>query len=170
MDSIGLIKFVSGMNKGLDFAKRPLRNATSLLIGCGCNPGAVDLDLEVKRYKQKVNAGAEFVFSQPIYDMKLLDNFLRKIKDVKKIPFFVGVLPLASLKNAEFLHNEVPGMQVPGDVMKRLQKENSKEGQRRVGLEVARDILQCARELTEVGGAYLFPPFGKYKLIEDLLK
>lgn len=169
MDSIGLISFVANMNRGLDFAGRPIKGQTSFVIGCGCNPGAVDTDLEAERYRQKVEAGAEYVFSQPVYDLKIVDNFLAKIKGVKKIPFFVGVLPLTSLKNAEFLHNEVPGMQVPDKVMNRIRAETSREGQRAVGLEVAADILAYARDLSAVGGAYIFPPFGKYNLIEKLL-
>lgn len=170
MDSIGLIKFTSNLNRGLDFAGRPLKEATSLLIGCGCNPGAVDVDLEVERFRQKVEAGAEFVFSQPIYDMKMLDKFLSKIVGIKPIPFFVGILPLASLKNAEFLHNEVPGMQIPKRIMKMLEGESTKDGQREIGLSVAKDILDGVRKIPQIGGAYVFPPFGKYRLVEKLLQ
>lgn len=170
LDSIGLISLAVNLNSGLDFASRPLKGATSLLIGCGCNPGAVDVDLEAERFRQKVEAGAEFTFSQPAYDLKILDRFLERIKGVKPIPFFVGVLPLASLKNAEFLHNEVPGMQVPKNIMDRLRKESTRDGQRKVGLEVAHDILKYARELPQVSGAYIFPPFGKYRLVEELLR
>jgi len=169
MDSIGLIRFVSNMNQGRDFARRPLKQKTSFVIGCGCNPGAVDLDLEVERFRKKVAAGAEYVFSQPVYDMKMLDRFLDKIKDIKKIPFFVGILPLVSLKNAEFLHNEVPGMQVPDEIMKRIKRESTKEGQQEVGVEVARDMLNYARINSQVGGTYIFPPLGRYKLVERLL-
>lgn len=170
MDSIGLISFASNLNHGLDFANRPMQGATSLLIGCGCNPGAVDIDLEVERFRQKVEAGAEFVFSQPIYDMKVLDRFLGRIRDIKPIPFFVGVLPLASLRNAEFLHNEVPGMQIPKKVMDMMRAETSRDGQRDVGLAVARDVLKSVRGIAQIGGAYVFPPFGNYKLVEKLLE
>lgn len=169
IDAVGLIHFAANLNRGLDFANRPIKGATSLVIGCGCNPGAVDIGLEAERYAKKVEAGAEFAFSQPVYDLKMLDEFLTRIKRVKSIPFFVGVLPLASLKNAEFLHNEVPGMQIPYEMMERLRKETSKEGQRRVGTEVAREILKYAREDSLISGAYIFPPLGKYKLVEKLL-
>lgn len=169
IDSIGLIRFVSNLNRGLDFANRPIKSQTSLLIGCGCNPGAVDMDLEADRFRQKVDSGAEFVFSQPVYDLEMLEKFLSKIKGVKEIPFFVGVLPLSSLKNAEFLHNEVPGMQVPHSVMERLRAESTKEGQRRVGIDVAREILTFARGSDKISGAYVFPPLGQYKLVEKLL-
>lgn len=170
LDSIGLIKFVANLNRGLDFSNRPLKEATSLVIGCGCNPGAVELDLEVERFKRKVEAGAEFVFSQPVYDMEMLSIFLERIKDVKHIPFFIGILPLTSLKNAEFLHNEVPGMQVPAKVMERLCREETKDGQRAIGMEVAQDTLKLARGIKQIGGAYIFPPFGKYELVGELLR
>lgn len=170
VDAIGLIHFAHNLNVGLDFANRPIGGQTSLVIGCGCNPGAVDMDLEVERLKKKTEAGAEFVFSQPVYDSKLLDQFLSKCRSFLKIPFFVGVLPLASLKNAEFLHNEVPGMQVPLKVMEMLRSAPSKEAQREVGLIVAKEALREARHMQGVQGAYIFPPFGKYEAVLHLLE
>ncbi|MDO8526059.1 MAG: bifunctional homocysteine S-methyltransferase/methylenetetrahydrofolate reductase [Deltaproteobacteria bacterium] len=170
VDAIGLIHFVNNLNHGLDFANRPIGETTSLVIGCGCNPGAIDMDLEVERLRKKQEAGAEYVFSQPVYDSKLLDKFLTKCKSFLKIPFFVGVLPLASLKNAEFLHNEVPGMQVPETVMERLRKASSKEAQRDVGLSVAQESLKEAKSMQAVKGVYIFPPFGKYEAVLELLK
>jgi len=147
-----------------------MKDQTSFLIGCGVNPGAVDLDLEAERYRRKVEAGAEFVFSQPVYDIKLLETFLGKIKNVKPIPFFVGVLPLASLRNAEFLHNEVPGMQIPNEIMKAMQAASTKEAQREVGLEIARDALVAAKSISFVRGAYVFPPFRSYQAVEKLIE
>jgi homocysteine S-methyltransferase len=170
IDSIGLIRFASNLNRGLDFASRPLKGATSLVIGCGCNPGAVDIDIEADRFRKKVEAGAEFAFSQPVYDLKILEKFFEKIKNVKKIPFFVGILPLASLKNAEFLHNEVPGMQIPAKIMDRMRKETARDGWQKVGLDVASEIIGYARSSVKVGGAYIFPPFGNYRLVERLLR
>ncbi len=169
VDSIGLINFVANLNQGLDFSDRPLKQATNLLIGCGVNPGAVDLDLEVERYKQKVGAGAEYVFSQPVFNNKLLLDFFERIKDVPKIPFFVGIMPLVSLRNAEFLHNEVPGMQVPDDIMQKMQAAKSKDAQKQVGIKAAKQALLAAKELNEVQGTYIFPPLGNYQLVEDLL-
>jgi len=170
LDAIGLIRGVSHLNQGLDFSGRPMKDQTSFLIGCGVNPGAVDLDLEAERYRRKVEAGAEFVFSQPVYDIKLLETFLGKIKNVKPIPFFVGVLPLASLRNAEFLHNEVPGMQIPNEIMKAMQAASTKEAQREVGLEIARDALVAAKSISFVRGAYVFPPFRSYQAVEKLIE
>jgi len=169
IDSVGLIHFASNLNNGLDFAGRPIKQRTKLVIGCGFNPGAIDLDLEVERYKLKVEAGAEFAFSQPIYEPHLLEDFLKRIENVKSIPLFVGVLPLASLRNAEFLHNEVPGMEVPPAIMEQLKKAKTKEGQREIGLSVARETLAEAKRMQGIQGAYIFPPFGNYKAVEKLL-
>lgn len=170
VDAIGLIRFIKNLNCGLDFANRPIGEATSLVIGCGCNPGAVDMDLEAERLRKKIAAGAEFVFSQPVYESQLLDTFLGKCKSFLKIPFFVGILPLASLKNAEFLHNEVPGMQVPQGVMERLRKASGREMQQAVGLSVAQEALREARSNALVKGVYIFPPFGKYEAVVDLIR
>ncbi|MFA4875400.1 MAG: bifunctional homocysteine S-methyltransferase/methylenetetrahydrofolate reductase [bacterium] len=170
IDSIGLIRFVSNLNRGIDFAERPIKEATKFLIGCGVNPGAIDPDLEADRFRQKVEAGAEYAFSQPIYDPRLLESFFKKIADVPPIPFFVGVLPLASHRNAEFLHNEVPGMQIPKAVMERMAAAKTREAQHEVGLAVAKEALAAARSMKQVGGAYIFPPFGDYKKVEELLK
>lgn len=170
IDSIGLIRFAANLNRGLDFANRPIKDQTAFLIGCGCNTGAVDPDGEAERYMQKVAAGAEFVFSQPVYDLCLLEYFLDKISAAPRIPFFIGILPLVSFRNAEFLHNEVPGMQIPADIMERMRRETTKEGQQRTGIAVAREILAYARKSDRISGAYIFPPFGKYRLVEELLR
>ncbi len=170
VDAIGLIHFVNNLNHGLDFANRPIGEQTSLVIGCGCNPGAVDMDLEVERLRKKIAAGAEFIFSQPVYDSRLLETFLAKCKLFLSIPFFVGVLPLASLKNAEFLHNEVPGMQIPISVMEKLGQAATKEAQRDIGLAVAQEALKDAKSMPAVKGVYIFPPFGKYEAVVELIK
>jgi len=170
IDSVGLIRFVNNLNSGLDFADRPMKQRTKLLIGCGINPGAIDLDLEVERYRMKVDAGAEFAFSQPIYEPKLLETFLDRTRDIKPIPIFVGILPLASLRNAEFLHNEVPGMQVPDTIMDLLRKASTKEAQREIGMSVAKETLAHSKQLDAIQGAYIFPPFGNYQAVAKLLE
>ncbi len=170
IDSIGLIRFVANLNRGLDFSERPIKQPTKLLIGCGINPGAIDPALEAERFRMKVEAGAEFAFSQPLYEPKLLEDFLARIKGVKPIPIFVGILPLASLRNAEFLHNEVPGMQVPAAIMEALRSAGSSEAQKKIGMDVAREMLAAAHAMKEIQGAYIFPPFGNYTAVEQLLK
>jgi 5,10-methylenetetrahydrofolate reductase/methionine synthase I (cobalamin-dependent) len=170
LDAIGLVRFAALLNRGLDFAQRPLKGQTSFVIGVGCNPGATDVDLEVHRYEEKVKAGAEFVFSQPIYDIDILQNFLSRIKHVKPIPFFIGVLPLASYKNAEFFNDNVPGMQVPPQIMKRMSIGSTKEEQREEGINIAAEILKEAKQFDLVKGSYIFPPFGRYERILDVIE
>ncbi len=170
LDSIGLVTGAKLMNHGLDFAHRPLKGQTSFVIGVGCNPGAADLDREAERYKQKVDAGAEFVFSQPIYDPDILDRFFKRVAHVKPIPFFVGVLPLASYKNAEFFTKEVPGMQVPKDIMHRMRLAPTKEAQKAEGIEIAAEALREVKKHPMVKGAYIFPPFGRYESILDVIE
>ncbi len=170
MDAIGLIKSTNLLNQGVDLAQRPLGGQTAFVIGCGCNPGMEDLDREIKRYEQKVAAGAEFVFSQPVYDIQLLVNFLERTKHVKPIPFFVGILPLASLRNAEFLTKNVPGMEVPESIQKRLALAPTKETQRKEGIAIAAEALGEAKRHERVRGAYVFPPFGRYESILDVLE
>jgi len=171
VDSIGLITFIQMLNRGLDFAGRPLGKdeKTSLFVGAGCNPGHVDLDLEVERFGRKIEAGAEFFFSQPVYDQEMLYRFLDRTEAFPHVPFLVGILPLASYKNAEFLHNEVPGMQVPKSVLDRLRAADTKEAQREVGIEVARETLQAVRHHPRIRGAYVYPPFGSYQRVLDVV-
>lgn len=171
VDSIGLISFIQMLNRGLDFSGRPLGGGgkTSLFVGAGCNPGHVDLDLEVERFGRKIAAGAEFFFSQPVYDEEVLMNFLERTDKFPRVPFLVGILPLASYKNAEFLHNEVPGMQIPERVRERLRRATSKEAQREVGIEVARETLKAVYGHPRIRGAYIYPPFGSYQRVLDVV-
>ncbi|TNE89237.1 MAG: bifunctional homocysteine S-methyltransferase/methylenetetrahydrofolate reductase [Deltaproteobacteria bacterium] len=167
VDSIGLITFIQMMNRGMDFSGRPLGKGekTELFVGAGCNPGHVDLDLEISRFGKKIEAGAEFFFSQPLYDDQMLYDFLDKTEQFPKVPFLVGILPLASYKNAEFLHNEVPGMQIPDEVRERLRKAGTREAQRAIGIEVAQRTLKAVHEHPRIAGVYIYPPFGSYKAV-----
>jgi homocysteine S-methyltransferase len=169
IDAIGLISFVQMMNRGLDFSGRPLGGRTQIFCGAGCNPAAFDLDLEVARFGKKVAAGAEFFFSQPMYDEDMLFRFLERTEAFPKVPFLVGILPLASYKNAEFLHNEVPGMQIPVPVRERLRKAADKDAQRAVGIEVARETLKAVHGHPRINGVYIYPPFGSYRAVLDVV-
>lgn len=171
VDSIGLITFIQMLNRGLDFSGNPLGKGgqTSIFVGAGCNPGHVDLDLEIDRFGKKVAAGAEFFFSQPVYDEDMLNTFLERTDDVPRVPFLVGILPLASYKNAEFLHNEVPGMQIPVRVRDRLRAAGTREEQRAIGIEEARTTLKAVHAHPRVDGVYIYPPFGIYRKVMDVL-
>lgn len=169
VDAIGLIGLIQQLNRGMDLAGQSLGGGTELVVGAGCNPGAVDLDIEVARYGRKIEAGAEYFFSQPVYDPELLANFLERVKIFPKRPFFVGILPLASHKNAEFLHHEVPGMQIPFEIRERMRLAGTRDAQRKEGIDVARETLREARKMAQVDGVYIFPPFGRYEAVLDVL-
>jgi len=170
IDSIGLISFIQLLNRGLDFSGKPIGGKTALFVGAGCNPGAVDMDLEAARYGRKVEAGAEFFFSQPVFDPELLERFLEKTQEWSDVPFMVGIMPLVSTRNAEFLHNEVPGMQIPQAVRNAIKAAPTKETQREVGVEVARDTLGALRNHPRIRGTYVFPPFGSYRAVLRVLE
>ncbi len=169
-DSIGLIRFIQMLNRGLDLAGRPLGQQTALVVGAGCNPGSVNLDVEVERFGRKIEAGAEFFFSQPVYDPELLYRFFELTASFPEVPFFVGILPLSSYRMAEFFHNEVPGMQVPEDVLERMKKAGSESAQREEGTRIAAEALREAKKHPRVKGAYIFPPGGRYERVFDVLE
>jgi len=169
IDAIGLISFIQMLNRGLDFSGRALKGKTELFVGAGCNPGHIEFEYEVDRFGKKIEAGAEFFFSQPMYDHEALFRFLDRTESFKQVPFLVGILPLASYKNAEFLHHEVPGMQVPADIRERLKKAPDKAAQRAIGIEVARQTLVEAVKHPRICGAYIYPPFGSYKAVMDVV-
>jgi methionine synthase / methylenetetrahydrofolate reductase(NADPH) len=172
LDSIGLLHFANAMNHGRDLSGRSLREPTAFVLGCGCNPAADDILREAKRYEMKVEAGAEFVFSQPVYDPEALERFLALTAHVRHIPFFVGIAPLASYKNAEFLNENIPGMKVPDEVLKRLKSAGGNEHQRVEGIRIAHESLASARRMERIQGTYIFPPFNNYKsalqVLEDI--
>lgn len=169
IDAIGLISFIQLLNRGLDFSGQPIGGKTALFVGAGCNPGAVDPGLEAERFLRKAEAGAEFFFSQPVFDPELLHRFLERTKSAAHIPFFVGIMPLVSARNAEFLHNEVPGMQIPDAVLRAIRAAPSREAQREVGIEVARQTLLEVRDHPRVRGVYVYPPFGSYQAVLRVL-
>ncbi|NIM19819.1 MAG: bifunctional homocysteine S-methyltransferase/methylenetetrahydrofolate reductase [Candidatus Latescibacteria bacterium] len=169
VDSIGLVQIVRNLNRGLDLAGNPLGAATSFAIGVGANPGAMDLETEIKRFYEKVESGAEFVLTQPVYEASLLENFINKTRNVE-IPILVGILPLSSYKNAEFLHNEVPGMQIPKKIRSRMKRTPSGDAARRLGIKIAQEALQDCMTLQAVKGAYIMPPFGRYESVLRIIE
>ncbi|EYF06197.1 bifunctional homocysteine S-methyltransferase/methylenetetrahydrofolate reductase [Chondromyces apiculatus] len=167
LDSIGLLNMASTMNRGLDPAgKRIAGGQTSFLLATGLEPGAQDLGKEIQRLERKHAAGAEIVMTQPIFQQELLDEVLRRIAHLN-MPVLIGVLPLVSYKNAEFLHNEVPGMQIPEAIRERMRKAPPGAEARKEGVRIAREMLFSVRD--RVQGAYLMPPLGKYELALEVL-
>ena len=161
VDSIGLIRIMDHLNHGCDLAGNPIGPALGLHVGCGADPGKADIDKEVRRLEEKLAAGAEFIMTQPVYDPKTLERFLGLVRHLAT-PILVGILPLYSHKNAEFLHNEVPGMSIPEGIRERMKKAGSGDEARAVGVRIAQDALLAVKELAQ--GAYIMPPFNRVEL------
>jgi len=167
LDAIGLLQMAANMNRGIDPAGKPLPGGqTSFLLATGLEPGAADLDKEIQRLERKKAAGAELVMTQPIFQIDLLEEVLQRIAHLE-LPVLVGVLPLVSYKNAEFLHNEVPGMQIPEAIRERMRRTPGGEAARKEGVKIAREMLFAVRE--RVQGAYLMPPLGRFELALQVL-
>ncbi len=167
VDSIGLTNVVNYLNSGQDLGGNPIPHPTGFYAGVGVNPGAIDLDYEIRRFEWKVKAGAEFAITQPVFDNELFFNFMKKIEHVK-IPIIAGVWPLVSVRNAEFMNNEVPGASVPDPIMKRMYDTKSKEEARETGLEIARETIDEIRSV--IAGVQVSMPFGNIKYPLEVLK
>ena len=161
VDSVGLVRILAGLNRGTDLAGNPLGGPLPFYTGVGANPAAADLETEIGKFHRKREAGAHYCLTQPVYEPRLLENFLAAIREAR-IPVLVGVLPLVSSRNAEFLHNEVPGMSVPQRVRDRLAAAPTPGRARQVGVSVAREMVEAARGLAE--GVYVMPPFNRFEL------
>src|SRR5881227_1730413 len=119
VDSIGLVNIVHNLNEGLDIGSNPIGSQTAFTIGVGANPGVVNIDEEIRRFEYKVEAGAQYAITQPVFDVNQLVEFLKRIEHVR-VPVVAGIWPLVSFRNAEFLHNEVPGVRVTPSIMERM--------------------------------------------------
>ncbi|HEX7330816.1 MAG TPA: bifunctional homocysteine S-methyltransferase/methylenetetrahydrofolate reductase [Pyrinomonadaceae bacterium] len=162
IDSIGLTNMVNKLNHGLDLGNNPIGEPTAFCIGVGVNPGAINLEEEIKRFEWKVEAGAQYAITQPVFDTQQLREFLKRIEHVR-IPIIAGIWPLVSYRNAEFLHNEVPGVRVTPSIMDRMRTASSisKEAGRDEGLKIARESLLEVRD--EIQGVQVSAPFGNVK-------
>jgi methionine synthase / methylenetetrahydrofolate reductase(NADPH) len=160
VDSIGLTNIVNNLNQGLDIGGNPMGSQTALLIGVGANPGAVNMDEELRRFAWKVEAGAEFVVTQPVFDLDLLEDFLRKIEQYR-LPIIAGIWPLTSYRNAEFMVNELR-VPVPEQYMERMRRADSAEKARAEGILIAQEMSARARSIVQ--GAQLSAPFGRYEM------
>jgi homocysteine S-methyltransferase len=158
IDSIGLTNLVNHLNHGLDPGGNPIGEPTKFVIGVGVNPGAIDLDYEIRRFEWKVEAGAEFAITQPVFDVGQLKNFLKRIEHCR-IPIIPGVWPLTSYRNAEFLNNEVPGVSVPDSVLERMRKSPDGAAGLKEGVKIAQEMLMEIRPYAQ--GVQVSAPFGK---------
>jgi len=164
VDSIGLVKVLARLNQGMDWTGKTLGGATNFTIGVAVNPVAEDLDYEIERFRAKVEAGAHFAMTQPIFDPSHWHAFIKKLGGPCPIPVMVGIWPLTSYKQALRLNNEVPGIVVPELLLKELEAAGAAARDR--GFASARRILEWAR--TELAGTYLIPPFKRYEEVLEL--
>ena len=166
VDAIGLIRIASNLNRGLDLGGNPMGSQTSLLIGAGANPGSLHLDEELRRIEKKVEAGAEYFLTQPVFDLGLLEVFLQRTEQYG-IPVIAGVWPLTSLRNAEFMVNELR-VPVPQEYMDRMRSAENAEAARAAGVAIAQDMVGRVRPLT--AGVQLSAPFGRYEMAIEVAR
>jgi homocysteine S-methyltransferase len=164
VDAIGLVNIVNNLNHGLDIGGNPMGSQTALLIGVGANPGAMNMDEEIRRLDWKVEAGAEYIVTQPVFDLELLEAFLKRTSHVK-IPLICGIWPLTSFRNAEFMVNELR-VPVPGHFMERMQRVDNAEKAREEGVRIAREMVVRVRSMVQ--GVQLSAPFGRYQMALDV--
>ena len=160
VDSIGLIRVLKQLNAGTDLAGNSIGEPTRFLIGCAVNPASEDIEAELERFAKKVEAGAEFTMTQPLYELEPLTRFLKAVGK-RRVPLLLGLLPLQSHRHAEFLHNEVPGINIPDHAREAMRVAGDKGIE--VGIEMCRALLLKAKDLVE--GAYLMPSFGRYEVV-----
>jgi homocysteine S-methyltransferase len=166
VDAIGLVNIVRNLNRGLDLGGNPIGNGTGFVIGVGANPGLTDLDEEIRRFEFKVAAGAEYAVTQPVFDIRLLENFLRRIEHCR-IPVIAGIWPLVSVRNAEFMKNELR-VSVPDAILERMGRAPSPEAARAEGVAIAREMLVAVRHTVQ--GAQISAPQGRYSSAVDVLE
>ncbi len=169
IDSIGLTNLVYRLNQGLDPGNNPIGKPTSWVIGVGVNPSAIDLERELSRFAWKVDAGAEFAVTQPVFDPRQLETFLRRVESYR-IPIVAGIWPLVSLRNAEFLANEVPGVSVPDGILERMRgaQERGKEAALAEGVAIAREMFALVKH--NVQGIQVSAPFGRVEVALEVFK
>lgn len=156
-DSIGLVKLQSRMNRGVDLGGDKLNAQTRTVIGVGADPSAIDMEREYRRLCEKAEAGADFVITQPVFDVEALLSFLLRIEHLK-LPVIAGVWPLTSLRNAQFMKTEVPGVSVPDAVIERMASSEDRDVQKQTGIEIARESIAAIR--SAVRGVQVSAPFG----------
>src|ERR1700732_4298722 len=166
VDAIGLVNIVHNLNRGLDIGGNPLGTGTSFVIGVGANPGLPNIDEEIKRFEYKVEAGAECAVTQPVFDLTLLEAFLRRIEHCQ-IPVIAGIWPLVSVRNAEFMKNELR-VSVPDSILERMIRAQTPEAAREEGIGIAREMLIAVRDMVQ--GAQISAPSGRYTSAADVLE
>jgi homocysteine S-methyltransferase len=164
VDSVGMVRSLDAMNHGSDIMGNPIGEPTSFMIACAANPAESNMEVEIEKIRRKVDAGANILFTQPVFEMQMLERYLKLIEPFR-IPVMVGIIPLRSYKHADFLHNEIPGMKIPEWIREKLRTQREDAG--KVGVQLAMEFLKEAK--SAVAGAYFMPPFKKYHIVDELL-
>jgi methionine synthase / methylenetetrahydrofolate reductase(NADPH) len=165
VDAIGLVNIVRRLNHGLDIGGNAIGASTNFSIAVAANPGVPDIEQELRRFAWKVEAGAEYAITQPVFDLRLLENFLKRIEEFR-IPVIAGIWPLTSLRNAEFMRNDLR-VSMPEAVMQRMADTSSPEAARAEGVRIAQEMLAEARPMVQ--GVQVSAPFGRYALAADVI-
>jgi homocysteine S-methyltransferase len=166
VDSIGLVNIVRNLNRGLDIGGNPTGNSTAFVIAVGANPGSPNIDEEIRRFEYKVEAGAELAVTQPVFDIRLLEEFMKKIEHCR-VPVVAGIWPLTSTRNAEFMKNELR-VSIPDEIFERMAKATTADAARAEGVAIARDMLAAVKHIVQ--GAQISAPFGRYSCAVDVLE
>jgi homocysteine S-methyltransferase len=165
VDSIGLVNIVHRLNRGLDIGSNSIGASTNFTIGVAANPGAPDIENELRRFAYKVEAGAEYAITQPVFDLRLLERFLERIKD-HRIPVIAGIWPLTSLRNAEYMKNDLR-VAMPEEMMLRMAQANSPEAARVEGTKIAQEMLEAVRPYVQ--GVQVSAPFGLFTVAAEVI-
>jgi methionine synthase I (cobalamin-dependent)/5,10-methylenetetrahydrofolate reductase len=165
VDSIGLVNIVHRLNHGLDIGANAIGASTNFTIGVSANPGAPDMENELRRFAYKVDAGAEYCITRPVFDLRLLENFLERIRD-HRIPVIAGLWPLASLRNAEYMKNDLR-LSMPEEIMLRMAQADTPEAARQEGIRIAQEMLAAVRP--SVDGVQVSAPFGNYTAAAEVI-
>jgi homocysteine S-methyltransferase len=165
VDSIGLVNIVRRLNHGLDIGANAIGASTNFTIGVAANPGVPDIEHELRRFAFKVEAGAEYAITQPVFDLRLLENFLKRIEG-HRIPVIAGIWPLTSLRNAEFMKNDLR-VSMPEEIMLRMAQADTPDAARREGIQIAQEMLAAVRPLVQ--GVQVSAPFGRYAAAAEVI-
>jgi 5,10-methylenetetrahydrofolate reductase len=165
VDAIGLVNIVRNLNHGLDIGKNSIGESTGFTISVAANPGVPDIENEIRRFAFKVEAGAEFAITQPVFDMRLLEEFLRRV-EAFRVPIIAGIWPLTSLRNAEFMKNDLR-VSMPDEIMARMSTMATPELARAEGVMIAKEMLAEVRGMVQ--GVQVSAPFGKYRAAAQVL-
>lgn len=166
LTSFEIIRMIKQLNEGIAFSGKPLKQKANFVVGAAFNPNVKHLDKAVQRLERKIEAGADYIMTQPVYDARLIEQIYEATKHLN-IPVFIGIAPLASGGNAEYLHNEVPGIRLSDEVRARMNGLKGPEG-RAMGVEIAKELLDAA--MPYFNGIYLMTPFLAYEMCVDLTK